>query len=150
MSISITQPNTVTQAGDETKKQVDNNEVLNNDFADKDLQNVWRSYAATLPIEETRMISYINTNVPERIAGTPHFMLRISNSMQEKELLSYKHNILSYLRSELKNSFIDMVLKMNEAQEARKILSPEEKYKQMALKNPALIKLRTGLGFEID
>ena len=150
ISISISKPNAVSSPQEEYKKMAVSQEKQNNDFNDVALKKAWLAFSSTLPVEEKRLISYINTNLPQRISGTPNFEIRISNSMQEKELLSYKYKLLSYLRSELKNSFIDMVLTMNEAEEARKILSPEEKYKQMALKNPVLIKLRAGLGFEID
>ena len=39
---------------------------------------------------------------------------------------------------------------MEEVQEATKLLTPEDKYRHMAAKNPALTKLRSELGFEID
>ena len=150
MSISISKSNVVSSPQEEHKKTAASQEKQNNDFTDVDLRKAWQAFATTLPIEETRLISYINTNIPERVTGSPNFEVHISNSMQEKELLSYKYELLSYIRIELKNSFIDMILTMNELEEARKALSPEEKYKQMALKNSTLIKLRTSLGFEID
>ena len=149
ISISITQPTVANSAQEDTKKEIQQ-ENLNNEFTDIDLQKAWTDFAKTLPIEANRLKSYIESNLPERISGTPTFEVRISNSMQEKELLACKRELLDFLRSELKNSFVEMQLKMNEIEETRKILSPEDKYKQMAQKNPALVKLRTGLGFEID
>jgi len=149
ISISITQPTVANSSQEEAKKEI-SQENLNNDFSDSDLQKAWTDFSKTLPPEANRLARYIESNLPERISGTPTFEVRISNSMQEKELLACKRELLTFLRSELKNSFVEMQLKMNEAEETRKILSPEEKYKQMVQKNPALVKLRTGLGFEID
>lgn len=150
MSISISKQNNVAEAPKEEQVQTVVQISENRDFSDTDLQKAWRGFAFTLPPDEKRMISYINSNVPERLPGTFNFELKISNSMQEKELTAFKRDILSHLRAELKNNRVDMILRMNEVEEARKLLTPEEKYKQMAQKNPALIKLRTELGFEID
>ena len=149
ISISITQPTGANAPQAEQKQEIPQ-ENLNADFSDADLQRAWTAFSATLPPEEMRLISYINSNLPERIAGTPAFEVRISNSMQEKELLNRKRELLTFIRAELKNSFVDMRLKMNEMEKSQQILSPEEKYKLMIQKNPALVKLRTGLNFEID
>ncbi|NDV47641.1 DNA polymerase III subunit gamma/tau [Paludibacter sp. 221] len=146
-SISITAK--VVAAPQETYAKAEATETLNNDFTDEDLTKVWLSFADTIP-DEKRLISYINSNLPKRIPDTPTFEVWISNSMQEKEVNGFKRDILNYLRSNLKNSYIDMIINMNETIESYKILSPEDKYKQMAAQNPALIKLRTGLNFEID
>jgi DNA polymerase-3 subunit gamma/tau len=149
ISISINNPTVVSAPQSEYKKEIPQ-ENQNSDFSDADLQRAWKAFSATLPAEENRLISYINSNLPERISGTPTFEVRISNTMQEKELLNYKRELLTFIRTELKNSFVDMILKMNEIEKTQQMLSPEEKYKLMAQKNPALVKLRTGLGFEID
>lgn len=151
MSISISKPNIPAPTTQEMPVQTAAaQETFLNEFSDDALKSAWKEFAFEVSPDEKRLISYINTNEPERIAGSATFELKISNSMQERELNSFKRDILSFLRSKLKNSQIDMVLKMNEVNEARKSLSPEDKYKQMVSKNPVLMKLRSELGFEID
>ncbi len=149
VSISITKPAAPASAQGQ-QAQPDRPAVPDRDFSDEELRTAWHDFASHVPSEEKRLISYINTNEPVRIAGTSAFELRISNSMQERELNGYKHDLLAFLRSRLGNSQVDMRLRMEEVQEATKLLTPEDKYRHMATKNPALTKLRAELGFEID
>ncbi len=147
ISISISkQNNTVSSPQEEYRTQSQTTE--NNPYSDNDLIKAWQAFAITIP-DEVRMVSYIQTNIPKRIADNT-FEIVISNSIQEKEINRLKPDLLSYLRQQLRNSSINIVLKMNETVQAQKYISPEDKYKQMAMQNPALIKLRTGLQFEID
>ena len=147
ISISILkQNNTVSSPQEEYRTQSQTTE--NNPYSDNDLIKAWQAFAITIP-DEVRMVSYIQTNIPKRIADNT-FEIVISNSIQEKEINRLKPDLLSYLRQQLRNSSINIVLKMNETVQAQKYISPEDKYKQMAMQNPALIKLRTGLQFEID
>ena len=149
MSISITQPAAPAPAQGQPE-QAARPAAPDRDFTDEELRAAWHDFAARVPPEEKRLISYINTNEPVRLDGTPAFELRISNSMQERELNGYRHDLLAFLRSRLGNSQVDMRLRMEEVQEATKLLTPEDKYRHMAAKNPALTKLRSELGFEID
>ncbi len=146
VSISITAPVTP-QAPAE---QVPAKEVADNDFSDEELLKAWREYASRIQPDEKRLISYVNANVPLRVDNTPTFELLISNSMQEHELNNCKQDMLSFLRSRLGNSKVDVKLKMNEADDTDNALSPEERFKLMAAKNQALTKLRNELEFEID
>ena len=149
VSISITQPAAPAPAQGQPE-QAARPAAPDRDFTDEELRAAWHDFAARVPPEEKRLISYINTNEPVRLDGTPAFELRISNSMQERELNGYRHELLAFLRSRLGNSQVDMRLRMEEVQEATKLLTPEDKYRHMAAKNPALTKLRSELGFEID
>ena len=54
------------------------------------------------------------------------------------------------MQIKLQNSQIRMTLKIAEETEVQRANTPEERYRIMAEQNPALDKLRNGLGLEID
>lgn len=146
ISISITKQQTVVSPEVEHEKK--EAAIQDNKYTDEDFKKAWLAFTNNIP-DEVRMVSYMQSNIPQR-KGENTFEAMIFNSLQEKEINRLKPDILSFLRSELKNSSVDIVMKMNETTTAQKYISPEDKYKQMAAQNPALAKLRGGLQFEID
>lgn len=122
--------------------------ILNEPFTDDELEIVWNSFTDTIP-ENVRIVSFIQSNVPERISDT-ELEISVSNIMQKNELIRIQQDILKYLSVKLKNSSISLRIKVNEENESQRALSPEEKYKIMATENPALETLRKNLQLEID
>lgn len=120
----------------------------NNPFTLSDLHRAWISYGNLVP-ENVRLVSFLQTNLPQLLDNTT-IDIKVSNTLQEKELISSKQDILSHLRKTLGNSFITMEIKINDEIETLKVMSPEDKYKLMASQNPALAKLRNNLSMEID
>jgi hypothetical protein len=59
-------------------------------------------------------------------------------------------DIVDFIQQKLQNSEVRMTLKIAEETEVQRANSPEDRYKIMAEQNPALDKLKNGLGLEID
>jgi len=78
------------------------------------------------------------------------FELTVSNILQEKELKRLQQDITEFMQLKLQNSMVRMSLKIAEQTEVQRANSPEDRYKIMADQNPALDKLKNGLGLEID
>jgi DNA polymerase-3 subunit gamma/tau len=61
-----------------------------------------------------------------------------------------KTDLLSYLKTSLKNSSLQLKIIVDETKTERKPYTGEEKYQRLAEKNPTLNKLRQQFGLEID
>lgn len=151
-SISISSPgisNDKNQAAETQKEQpAVAEESLNETFDNKALERVWLAFTKTIP-EEVRMVNFMHSNRPELTSET-EFVVKVSNVLQERELIRLQTDILIFLRNELKNSYIQMIIQMEEVAESQRTLSPEERYKLWIEQNPALARLRSGLNMEID
>jgi DNA polymerase-3 subunit gamma/tau len=76
--------------------------------------------------------------------------LTIDNVVQEKELSDRKLDILTFLRNNLNNYKLQLQLTLNKNPENTKPFTPQEKFKKMAEKNPAIKKLKDKFDLEID
>jgi DNA polymerase-3 subunit gamma/tau len=112
------------------------------------LEQAWKNYSRNIP-KKANIVSYINMNIPKQIAEHT-YELTFSNVYQENDFKKELNNISNHIRNELKNSSITFVTKTIEVTEKRTKKNPEEIYKEMAEKNPALSLLKKNLNLEID
>jgi len=131
-----------------SEKKVLEKVIQNNPFTHEELEIAWQQFAETIP-KEGRMTSFILTTRPELISATV-FELTVSNIFQEKELIRLQPDIVEFIKQKLQNSSIRMSVKVAEETEVQRANSPEDRYKILADQNPALDKLKNGLGLEID
>lgn len=76
--------------------------------------------------------------------------LTITNSVEIAMIENVEVELLGFLRGELKNSSIAFDYRITEDTEARRPYTAEEKFKAMAKKNPALLKLADEFGLDTD
>jgi DNA polymerase III subunit gamma/tau len=74
----------------------------------------------------------------------------VFNALQEREYRHIQNDLIAYIRKELKNSSLQMSVRLVEEVESNRSISPEDRYKQMVENNPAIEILRSGLQMEID
>ena len=81
------------------------------------------------------------------------FVLKLSlnNKVQEEVFNEEKSNILDFLKTNLINNSIqfNIVIKEFEKQEI-KAYSPEDKFKEMAEKNPIILEMKDQFDLELD
>jgi DNA polymerase-3 subunit gamma/tau len=148
-SISISNAGIVSAATETyNEKNVEEEIEQNSIFTNEELETAWRKFAETIP-EQGRITSFILSTIP-RLTSPTHFDVTVSNIMLEKEFNRLQPDILFFMRSRLKNSFISMTVKVEEETEKQRSNSPEDRFKIMTDQNPALITLRNGLNLELD
>lgn len=76
--------------------------------------------------------------------------LTINNSVEISMIENIEVELLGYLRAQLKNSDIAFNYEITEDKEERRPYTSEEKFKAMAKKNPALLKLADEFGLDTD
>jgi DNA polymerase-3 subunit gamma/tau len=148
-SISISAPTTV--SAPETnyiENKAEEKATQNIAFSLEELENSWRKFAQTIP-EQGRMTSFILSTTPILTSATM-FEVKVSNMLQEKELKRLQPDILEFMQTQLSNSSIRMTIKIIEETAVQRANSPEDRYKILADKNPALDILKNGLLLEID
>ncbi|MEI6556444.1 MAG: DNA polymerase III subunit gamma/tau [Paludibacter sp.] len=117
-------------------------------FTADELEIAWLQFSESIS-DQARMKSFILNTIPELISETD-FEIKVSNHLQEKELKKLEHELLSFMRSHLKNSKLEMKISMAEETESQRANTPEERYRILAEQNPALNILKNGLQLEID
>lgn len=147
VSISINSSNATSEEIPE--KKVTSEIIQDENFTDENLVKAWKDFAEILSEEEIRMKTFIQNTEPKRLSETD-FEVSVANTLQEKELKKLQPKILSYLQNQLKNSTIQMKIKLMKKTESQKPKNPEERYKTMAEQNPAITVLKNGLQLEID
>jgi DNA polymerase III subunit gamma/tau len=102
-------------------------------------------YKSTNPDYYSTLTSHLPVLKEENIIE-----LTIENKVQEKEISDRKLDILTFIRKELNNYSIQLQTLINKNPETAKPFTPQEKFKKMAEKNPAIKKLKNEFDLEID
>lgn len=111
---------------------------LADDFTESMFIEKWNNYLSTV---ESPNLKFTLSTVPE-FSPDYKFTLRIENTVQEENIKAIKPELVAFLRKELKNSSIEVISKIVETKGEKMIYSDDEKYADMAKKNPDLVLLR--------
>ena len=76
--------------------------------------------------------------------------LVLDQILQENSINEVLHDLLTFLRRNLMNDFIEMEIIVDTTKENTKVMSPQDKFAKMAEANPALLRLKKEFGLEID
>ena len=121
--------------------------IASNPFTVEDLEYAWKRFAEK--ITDRHMIGLIQSSIP-RLVSDYVFEVTVFNGLQEKEYRNVQPDLVAFIRKELKNSNLQMNIRLIQETEAQRSISPEDRYKQMLEQNPAIDILRSGLQMEID
>lgn len=117
-------------------------------FTDDELIKSWRNYASLLP-KEHKAIAVRMENALLNRQDALTFEVAVDNKIIEQDFEALRPSILNYLRKELNNGEIKMLLRIMKPEENKRPFSKVEKFQSMAEKNSALLKLRDEFDLEI-
>lgn len=118
------------------------------DFSEEKLLKAW--VAASEKFRADKNIYFtLKRNKPVR-KGKSTLEFSVDNKIQKKEIEDRKMDLLPPIKEMLNNFHIDLILKVNEQAVESKAYLPQEKFKKMAQKNPALKTMKDRLNLEID
>jgi len=117
-------------------------------FTEEKLQELWKAYVALLNSKgERSMASIVGTDIPS--LGTDYkITFTVPNKLMENQFKKGRPGLMKFLRAQLNNYGISIVVELNEAIEKKFAYTPQEKYNKLKEKNPLLEKLRQA--FELD
>lgn len=110
------------------------------DFEQSGLTGYWDEYAQR--IEKNAYLKGAMTNCKPVLQENYTFEVAVHNPGQQEELLNDSVNLLPFLRANLKNSHIQMRIRISETNEKKLAYTSAEKYEHLMNTNPVLDKLR--------
>ncbi|NDV68671.1 DNA polymerase III subunit gamma/tau [Dysgonomonas sp. 25] len=123
-------------------------EAMNETFTPIQLINEWKAFAEALTEEHHLKNTMLNC-LPALLNNTT-FEVVVNNPMQEQRLVDHGVDILSNLRHKLRNTNIQMQIRVSEDNEKKLAFTPQEKFKLMAEENNALSLLKDEFGLELS
>ncbi len=117
-------------------------------FNERDLTYYWHEYAAQLPVEQKAMAARLQTMKPKLLSDTA-FEILVDNEIAAKDFTALVPEMQEFLRSRLKNSKVQMMVRVSEAKEVVRAYGRVEKFQLMAQKNTALMQLKDTFGLEL-
>lgn len=118
-------------------------------FTEAGFQAAWMNFAASVQEKQPNFFATLTARMPEISEGVK-ILLKVDNLVQEDEVNRRRGEILSFLRKQLNNRNIEMEVNVTTDPGEKRHISPEERYKKMAEKNPAITRLKNQLDLEID
>lgn len=126
-------------------------EVLNERFSPLQLINEWKSYAEEL-VEEHHLRNTMLNCLPSLLDNGVgnSFEVIVNNPVQEQRLTENRMNILYRLRAKLRNTHIQMQVRISEDNEKKLAFTPAEKFNLMMEENESLRRLKDEFGLELS
>ena len=131
-------PELVSEPAEENKKS--------GSFTAGDLTAKWKQYIIRHD-EDPGTKAFLENHYPEMMDENT-VKVMVDNKFQEKELMQM--DAINFLRKELNNDSIKLIIELAPETEFRKHQTPQEIYRRMATDFPQLEKLRKSLDMEID
>lgn len=111
------------------------------------LRQVWTSYTEKLRAEgKQSLCGTLTLNKPEMTDVAFQISYQVQNESQLRELEAAKFDLMGYLRKQLKNRSVSLVLSKSEALIVTKPYTSEDKLRAMEANNPNIAALRKALG----
>jgi DNA polymerase-3 subunit gamma/tau len=118
------------------------------DFSEEQLLKAW--VAAAEKFRNDKNIYFTLKRSKPVKKGLKTLEFSVDNKIQKKEIEDRKMDLLPPIKAALNNYHIDLTIKVNEQSVESKAYLPQEKFKKMAQKNPALKTMKDRLNLEID
>ncbi|MFH0895101.1 MAG: DNA polymerase III subunit gamma/tau [Bacteroidota bacterium] len=124
-------------------------ETIRTDFSQEELNSVWVNYSVRFKDDNPSFFTFLTSSNP---LLQENFMIRVSalSKIQINEFNVRKSDLIDHLRSELKNSAINIEVVLEATTQSSKPFTAKEKQIAMAEKNPAVNQLFQSLDLELD
>ncbi len=111
-------------------------------FTEEDLLRLWDAYAASERMGQKVYLKNTMINCKPTLKEGAAFEVCVYNPGQREELVSNSADLLQYLRSELKNTHVEMLVRVTETNDKHLAYTAAEKYAYLVSVNPILAKLK--------
>ena len=129
-------------------KAPDQENLPTEDFTEETMIKHWNAYTEVIKSKgKYNLLSHLTMNVPKLKDGMIHLVF--PNETIKVEVERDKYELLGYLRRELQNYNVDLVIEVNETEVKRYAYTTKEKYEKMREMNPNLEELRKAFDLDI-
>jgi len=136
------------QQANEKLQSEKQNVFLEEPFSESDMMVYWNKYRDRLDAKGYKIIASIMGMSTPKLEGTT-IVFEVPNQSSKMDFESEFPDLLGYLKGHLKNHTIAIKTVVNETIRVKKAFTNEEKYRQMAAKNPVLELLRKTFELEL-
>lgn len=113
------------------------------------LLQAWTEYANNIAAGHPNLYSTLIASKPE-ISDDFEITFEVSNTLQQREIYAQKMDLITFLREELNNSFVRIKVTVNATATQVKPYKPEEIYRHLTEKNPAVADLKQKFGLTLE
>ena len=121
---------------------------MNEPFALDALHEAWLRFTKKIPTE-TVLVQTMYLCMPQMLDATT-FEVVVDNRAQMDKLNGRGADLMAFLRTELRNTHLEMRIREREREERQKAFSPGERFVMLAEKNPELNRLKDIFGMELS
>ena len=121
---------------------------MNEPFALDALHEAWLRFTKKIPTE-TVLVQTMYLCMPQMLDATT-FEVVVDNRAQMDKLNGRGADLMAFLRTELRNTHLEMRIREREREERQKAFSPCERFVMLAEKNPELNRLKDNFGLELS
>jgi len=119
-------------------------------FTAEMLLNRWNAFAEKAKKENKINLFTLMTANPPVVLENFQIELSIENKIQETQLQEARIDLMNYLRTELNNFQLDLVTKVVESTEKKRLYTASDKYQHLLEKNPQLEEFKKRFNLDIE
>lgn len=136
------------QAKQKEKDQEASKFEIHEAFTEDQLLTAWNSYAKKLQKRGHKILGSILLHNKPKLKDTT-LQLEFANQTMKKDLERGQGPLMAYLKKELRNTDLELEIKVNSAAAKKYAFTPLEKYNKLKEKNPLVEKLKDTFGLDI-
>lgn len=148
MSISLKEMGQEKKQGEETEEIQEVTEVLSTPFDEESLVRFWAMFSDS--IQEKVYLKNTMINCKPVLQENFHFEVAVHNPGQQNELVTNSVDILSFLRDKLRNTHLQMRIRIVETNEKHLAYTATERYEHLLNQNAAIARLKEEFNLRLD
>jgi len=124
------------------KSLINNSEDITNDFTDNELIISWKKFYTELINEGRKNLASILLIDSPKIINKNEVHFTLTNNTNKIELEKIENKLINFLKTDLKNNRIQLIINVDKINEKKKLYTASEKYKKLKSINPSIEKMR--------
>lgn len=125
-------------------------EKLQTAFTDGDLNYQWQFFVNRMPIDLKALAIRMRAMRIELLPNSVQFEIVVDNELVANEFKAIKRDLELFLRRELKNDLVEMLIRVSAPDENNRAFTKGERYQLMSEKNEVLNHLKDTFGLEFN
>lgn len=125
-------------------------EKLQTAFTDGDLNYQWQFFVNRMPIDLKALAIRMRAMRIELLPNSVQFEVVVDNELVANEFKAIKRDLELFLRRELKNDLVEMLIRVSAPDENNRAFTKGERYQLMSEKNEVLNHLKDTFGLEFN
>lgn len=123
------------------KQEAERLQQMNNPITEDNVRFFWNEFLQLMPLEDAAIKGRMELMQPTLI-NRDTIEVVVGNHQVERDMLQLKPRVERHMRNGIGNSSLTLKIRVATEKEARKYMSPAERFKAMCERNPSLMKMQ--------